>query len=155
MSSLPKPWLKDGQLYGQNFKELKSKLLRKSTLFEDPLFPPNNTSIGRLHDVGDAAWVRPTKLWDMPELVIKGADRNDINQGELGDCWFLCALAGLAESGPKVFGRVVLKDQVTQTPFIIESFLLPQTYKKRNYAGIFRFRFWQLGAWVEVGNIGV
>ena len=122
MSSLPKPWARDGRLYDQDFKKLKPKLLSKSILFEDPFFPPNNTSIGRLYDVGDVAWVRPTKLWDRPELVIKGADRNDINQGDLGDCWFLCALAGLAESEPKVFGRVVLKDQVTKST---DSPLLP------------------------------
>jgi calpain-15 len=32
-----------------------------------------------------------------PEVFYKKIEPNDIKQGGLGDCWFMCALASLAE----------------------------------------------------------
>ena len=66
-------------------------------------------------------------------MFVGELDRFDINQGEIGNCWFLAALANLAEN-KKCFQRVVPSGQ---------SF-------GRDYCGIFRFRFWRFGEWVEV-----
>ena len=44
--------------------------------------------------------------------MVDGASRNDINQGSLGNCWFLCALVGAA-TRPHIFKKLVPKDQVT------------------------------------------
>ncbi|OBS80553.1 hypothetical protein A6R68_21244 [Neotoma lepida] len=49
-----------------------------------------------------------------------------------GDCWFLAALGSL-----------------TQNPRCLQKILMNQSYSHQ-YAGIFRFRFWQCGQWVEV-----
>ena len=66
-------------------------------------------------------------------MFVGKSDRFDINQGEIGNCWFLAALANLVES-PACFEQVVPHDQDFG----------------RGYAGIFKFRFWRFGKWVEV-----
>ncbi|KAI5098411.1 calpain-like isoform X1 [Silurus meridionalis] len=57
----------------------------------------------------------------------------DICQGQLGNCWLLAALSCLTMH-PTLFEKVVPSDQTMDA----------------SYAGIFRFRFWQYGEWVEV-----
>ena len=54
-----------------------------------------------------------------------------------GDCWYLASLATVA-SNKELFDRVVPSDQ---------------GFEKNNtdkYAGIFHFRLWKYGQWVEV-----
>lgn len=60
---------------------------------------------------------------DDPQLFVEGFSRFDVEQGELGDCWLLAAVANLAMN-PNLFTQVVPEDQ---------SF-------EENYAGIFHFR---------------
>ena len=68
-------------------------------------------------------------------MVVRGRrDRFDINQGEVGDCWFLAALANLAEN-EEGFRRVVPENQ---------------SLSGGTYAGIVRFRFYRFGRWQEV-----
>ncbi len=68
-------------------------------------------------------WVRASELSDNAEFFVGGATRFDINQGELGDCWLLAAIANLTLH-KKLFEKVVPHDQ---------SFT-------EDYAGIFHFR---------------
>lgn len=63
-----------------------------------------------------------------------GATRDDINQGELGDCWFLAAVANLTLH-KKLFAQVVPPDQ---------------GFTDNLYGGVFHFRFWQYGVWTDV-----
>ena len=127
----------DGRLYGQDFHRLQSAHLRKGSLFTDPKFPPGPCSLSYSgsSDLTGVRWLRPGQLHPRPRLVVRGTDRNDVNQGSLGNCWFLCALAGLAESHPSLLERVVPRDQ---------------GFSEAEYAGIFHFLFWQYGQWVEV-----
>ena len=63
-----------------------------------------------------------------PVLFGEKRNRFDINQGDIGDCWFLAALANLAENDP-AFQRVVPDGQ---------------GFDEDQYSGAFRFRFYRL-----------
>lgn len=69
-----------------------------------------------------------------PQFFAQGASRFDIKQGGLGDCWALAGAASLSLH-PRLFERLVPSDQ---------------NFNDDWYAGIFRFRFWYYGEWVEV-----
>lgn len=73
------------------------------------------------------------EIADDAQFFVEGYSRFDVQQGELGDCWLLAAAATLTQDS-KLFFRVVPDDNSFED----------------NYAGIFHFRFWQYGKWVDV-----
>ncbi|XP_068009811.1 calpain-13 isoform X3 [Melanerpes formicivorus] len=121
----------------QDFTQLRALCLSQGLLFEDSTFPAHLSSIG--HSVlpeellRRIQWKRPTDLQRNPHLVVDGVSRFDIMQGEIGDCWMLAALGSLTLQ-KKFLENVLPRDQGFQD----------------QYAGIFHFRFWQCGAWVDV-----
>lgn len=58
----------------------------------------------------DLEWKRASEIYANPCIFKDGIDPNDVNQGALGDCYFLAALSSLAE-----FPKRVKKLFVTQT----------------------------------------
>jgi hypothetical protein len=75
--------------------------------FVDLDFPPTQTSLSRPHDaraLPSRVWKRPVEyLGGMePRLFEDGVEPNDIDQGQLGDCWFLCSIASVAEFKGKI-----------------------------------------------------
>jgi calpain len=121
-------------LCGQNFAEIRQQCLDNGELFTDPEFPPDDQTLFFSKEPEfSVEWKRPSELTDDPKLFEGGASRFDINQGELGDCWLLAALANLTLN-KKLLYRVIPLDQ---------SF-------SDEYAGIFHFKFWQYGEWVDV-----
>nr|XP_012145687.1 PREDICTED: calpain-A isoform X6 [Megachile rotundata] len=118
----------------QDFNTLRRECLSTGTLFEDPEFPPDDSSLffSKRPD-RYIEWKRPMEIADNPQLFVEGFSRFDVQQGELGDCWLLAAVANLTMDA-NLFFQVVPEDQ---------SF-------EENYAGIFHFRFWQYGRWVDV-----
>nr|XP_023698913.1 calpain-3 isoform X1 [Paramormyrops kingsleyae] len=118
----------------KNFIELRDKYFRKKVLFEDPLFPADDTSLfysGQFPIKFE--WKRPPEICENPQFIVGGANRTDICQGDLGDCWLLAAIACLTLN-EKLLYRVIPPEQ---------SFT-------ENYAGIFHFQFWRYGDWVDV-----
>ena len=51
----------------------------------------------------DFKWCRPSEIWKGEiELFSNGIEPNDINQGFLGNCYFLASLSALAEFPTRV-----------------------------------------------------
>jgi hypothetical protein len=118
----------------QDYKAIVSGL-RPGQLFEDRRFDPARSDLltaGAQHTV---KWLRPHQIvrgGKEPRFVEGARDRFDINQGEVGNCWFLSALASLAEN-EKCFTRVVPMGQ-------------NDNFDKTKYRGVFRFRFFRWDA---------
>lgn len=118
----------------QDFKEIRSRCLSEGRLFEDPEFPATDRSLYYKERLDrPITWLRPSEICEDPQLFVEGYSRFDVQQGELGDCWLLAAVANLTMY-KKLFFQVVPDDQ---------SF-------DEDYAGVFHFRFWQYGRWVDV-----
>uniref|UniRef100_A0A3P8TKF7 Calpain catalytic domain-containing protein n=1 Tax=Amphiprion percula TaxID=161767 RepID=A0A3P8TKF7_AMPPE len=126
----------------QDYAQLKDNYRRRRQLFVDSAFPPNNRSLGDLPSLtswqeDDVEWLRPSvkytqNISDEPTFCTKGASRFDFGQGSVGNCWFLAAISSLTFQ-KRLMAQVVPLDQ---------SF--------SDYAGIFHFRFWRFGKWVDV-----
>lgn len=74
----------------QDYEQLKQHHLKKKTLFKDKDFPNNDYFI---YDLGvsprDLKWKRPGNIVKKPKFFSDGAQRFDVQQGEIGDCWLL------------------------------------------------------------------
>ncbi|XP_050311774.1 calpain-A-like isoform X2 [Anthonomus grandis grandis] len=118
----------------QDFYRIRDECLDSGTLFEDPEFLANDSSLyfsqrpDRYYE-----WKRPSEICDNPQFFVEGYSRFDVQQGELGDCWLLAAAANLTLYN-RLFLQIVPDDQDFDD----------------KYAGVFHFRFWQYGKWVDV-----
>ncbi|XP_063296555.1 calpain-3 isoform X9 [Pelobates fuscus] len=124
---------------GQDFTSLRKECISKKKLFEDDIFPAGGQSLGfkefgqKATKVKNIAWKRPKEICENPQFIIGGANRTDICQGDLGDCWFLAAIACLTLNEKLLFRVIPPEQNFTE-----------------NYAGIFHFQFWRYGDWVDV-----
>ncbi|XP_075197539.1 calpain-2 catalytic subunit-like [Anomaloglossus baeobatrachus] len=121
----------------QDYDMLREWHLKKGARFTDESFPANVNSIGlRLKNEFDTkriVWKRPPEICEEPHFTVDGMSLFDILQSKFGDCWVLSAI-----------GSVTLK------PRLLEK-IMPQNQEfTKNYAGIFHFRLWHLGEWVDV-----
>ncbi|VDI38864.1 calpain-15 [Mytilus galloprovincialis] len=102
-------------------------LLQNKVNFTDKEFPPNDQSLFanrrtvgskinwlRLKDVkdNDGKDAKHWKVYDKPTA-------NDIVQGEIGNCWFICALAVVAERQKLVERIVVTKDYCPEGAYVV------------------------------------
>ncbi|KAM4693240.1 calpain-8 isoform 2-T2 [Discoglossus pictus] len=123
----------------QDYETLKAQCLASKTLFKDENFPAVPTALGYRDLAPNSAktrgivWKRPSEICSTPHFIVDGATRGDICQGALGDCWLLAAIASLTLD-QNILAQVLPENQ---------SF-------EKDYAGIFHFRFWQYGEWVDV-----
>ncbi|XP_044003945.1 calpain-A-like [Aphidius gifuensis] len=113
----------------QDFDDLRERALISNTKFEDDQF-----SVDSLN--ASYQLLRPMEIVDNPVFYLP--QNNNcfyVRQGGLGDCWFIVGLVHL-QYYPNLF------------KFIVRPY--EQTFDLNNYAGIFHFRFWQAGTWVDV-----
>ncbi|XP_058483679.1 calpain-1 catalytic subunit-like isoform X1 [Solea solea] len=127
----------------QDYTQLKSYYMEKGRLFVDSSFPPNSCTLGDIPyldnwEEDSVVWLRPAEIMkrqnnsDEPTFCTDGTSRFDFGQGGISNCWFLAALSSLTFS----------RDLMVQVVPMDQSFV--------DYAGIFHFRFWRFGKWVDV-----
>ena len=118
----------------QQYENLRNECLRSGRLFEDPLFEAVNKNIFYSEYIPHGTqWKRPKEITTKPLFIVSGANANDLDQGYLGNCWFIAGCAAIVII-PELFDNVVPSGQSFEA----------------QYAGIFRFRFWLYGEWTEV-----
>ncbi|KAM9316881.1 calpain-14-like [Gastrophryne carolinensis] len=139
----PKQMLRTGtlrkprKLLSQDYQSLLEKSQRAKKLYTDPEFPAEIGSIGSGDFLKklppDVEWKRPQELVKNPQFFVDDVSRFDLHQGLTENCWFLAALASVT------FHKDILSNIIPRN----QSF-------DRNYAGIFHFKFWRFGEWVDV-----
>ncbi|NXJ04986.1 CAN14 protein, partial [Odontophorus gujanensis] len=121
----------------QNYQALLEMFLKNKQLFTDENFPADISSIGTGSILKklprNIHWKRPHALHRNPVFYAANRKQLDLCQGLVGNCWFLAALQALT------FHQDILAAVVPQN----QGF-------ERKYAGIFHFRFWHFGEWVDV-----
>uniref|UniRef100_A0A4W3KD55 Calpain catalytic domain-containing protein n=1 Tax=Callorhinchus milii TaxID=7868 RepID=A0A4W3KD55_CALMI len=118
-----------------NYQKIIDELQAVGGLWEDPEFPPEPSSL-----TYEDRSIKPNarKYYELHEkafFLTDGVSKSDIIQGELGDCWFWASVVTIAHSR-RLMERVIPSGQ-----YIAE---------KSPYLGVFRFRFWQFGIWMEI-----
>ncbi|KAJ8310510.1 hypothetical protein KUTeg_012375 [Tegillarca granosa] len=71
--------------------------------------------------------------------MLEGASSGDVTQGRIGNCWFVAASSCLA-ANKQVWHNVI--PDVSEQEW--------DDNKPENYQGIFHFRFWRYGEWLDV-----
>uniref|UniRef100_A0A3Q3E0Q7 Zgc:136872 n=1 Tax=Hippocampus comes TaxID=109280 RepID=A0A3Q3E0Q7_HIPCM len=126
----------DKSFFSQDFQKLKQYCLVQRVRYIDEKFPPDRSAIGMdllgASDLDRVVWLRP-KISLHPSFIQSGVSRFDFGQGVLGNCWFLASIGALT------FQNDILKKVVP----------LDQTFDE-DYCGLFHFRFWRFGKWVDV-----
>ncbi|XP_041468634.1 calpain-A-like isoform X3 [Lytechinus variegatus] len=125
--SSTKKMIQQGSQYDQLLRQCRSS----GTLFEDPYFPAVDESIFYTQKPPRPfVWKRPRDICANPQLFVGGTSRFDVEQGQLGDCWFLAATAGLS-----------LDD------YLLQKVIPPD----QNFnLGIVKFNFWYYGKWITI-----
>ena len=90
-------------------EHLVQKTIALGKPWTDPDFPPERSSLydPAIDKVDRAAfdsysWKRASEIYKPVYVFEDGVEPNDINQGGLGDCYFLAALSSLAEFPDRV-----------------------------------------------------
>ncbi|KAG8144385.1 hypothetical protein E2320_012905, partial [Naja naja] len=124
----------------QKYEELKRQCLEQKKLFEDPEFPASDVSLFYLNPpLANVEWKRPKEFCEDPHLTVHGISSHDLQQGSLGNCWFVAACSCLAlrkKLWQKVIPNIKEQDWDQKRP--------------EKYAGIFHFHFWCFGEWIDV-----
>ncbi|XP_064645832.1 calpain-5-like [Lineus longissimus] len=134
---------------GQKYNSLKSQCKKNGELFVDPEFPPNTRSLFHSKIDNSVVWKRPGEICKVPKFIVAGVTCDDLNQGDLGNCWFVSACAGLAKE-PKMFQKVVPESKAQEWPPENKVPSGDGEEKTGNYWGIFHFRFWRYGDLIDV-----
>jgi hypothetical protein len=72
----------------QDYYAIKKECLKSGKLFEDPLFPAIESSLGKKDWQKlslNLIWKRPKELCENPMFIVNGIHPNDLDQGQVQD----------------------------------------------------------------------
>lgn len=117
------------------YETLRERALARRVLFEDPDFPADSRSLQIRYksSVGAIEWKRPHEISRRPKFIAKNPGLFEVVPGPLAENWLLPAFSCLTLA-PSLIQRCIPEDQAFDD----------------KYAGIFRFRFWRYGEWIEL-----
>jgi len=129
-----------------NFYKIQKELLEagstdgKKYMYVDKSFPAVRSSLWKYgmtvsEEWSSIQWQRPQQISRYPQFYRSGISSEDINQGMLGDCWWLAACGAISRSQTRMQVVIPTDQDLVRDP---------------NYAGVFHFRFWRFGEWIEV-----
>lgn len=96
-------------------EDMVAKVISEGKPWTDKDFPPEAKSLYDPNvDKGDASqfnlkWKRISEVYKTPQVFSGGIEPNDINQGALGDCYFLAVLSSLAEFPDRIQNMFLTK----------------------------------------------
>ncbi|CAF0865209.1 unnamed protein product [Brachionus calyciflorus] len=120
----------------QEYELLKSEAKSSGQLFVDDKFPANDSSIFKFKNFLESQvyWKRPRDIVENPKFIVNKIEPNDLNQGRIGNSWMVAAASC-----------------VLCIPELIEKIIpINQSFDESEYTGIFHFKFWVNGEWVDV-----
>ncbi|XP_070572427.1 calpain-A-like [Ptychodera flava] len=119
-----------------NVEEICNRVIHSGALFEDEDFPANESSLFYSEASSRGIeWKRPQEIIEDPRLLVDDISRDDVVQGELGDCWFLSSCAAIAQQ-KRFMEKIIPRKQ--------------HLWQDDNYIGLLHFKFWRFGKWVDV-----
>ena len=105
-------------------------IIQKGQPWTDPDFPPALRSLydpnldeGDINKYKSFEWKRFKEIAKSPAMFRDGIDPNDINQGQLGDCYFLAVLSSLAEFPDRVSALFVTKELNAAGIYLVRFFI--------------------------------
>lgn len=119
-----------------SFENILSACQKNNVKFVDKDFPPVSSSLfdrtkEEKNPFGDVCWRRASEFLEVGYDVFEGGvSPNDIHQGKLGDCWFMCSIASVAEN-----------EHLIQDIFLT---------KKANIEGCYQLRLCVRGEWTVI-----
>lgn len=118
----------------QDYNVIRDHCLAKGELWTDPEFGPNDIALWEGEPkIQGIEWKRPRDINPEAKMFVDGVSAKDVDQGRLGNCWFVASVACIA-----------------QDPLLLQK-VIPdgQDYGDQD-SGVFLFKFWRFGEWIEV-----
>lgn len=118
----------------QDYNKIKEACLANGELWTDPEFGPDDIALWEgAPKIEGIVWKRPKEINPDARMFVDGVSAKDVDQGRLGNCWFVASVACIAQD-PLLLGKVIPDGQ---------------EYSDQD-TGIWLFKFWRFGEWIEV-----
>ncbi|XP_021706015.1 calpain-A isoform X1 [Aedes aegypti] len=118
----------------QDFYQLKQQLQANKSLFEDPDFPASNHTVLGHDSQSNIQWVRPPEINPKPKFFCQAPPEYSIEKRSVLHSFLSTTLTCLSTNHEALL-RTVPSDN---------------SFEGKLYRGLFHFRFWQYGRWLDV-----